>query len=223
MKRVRTTANALILRSLPYQRADTDTGKRLSSNQSALALGETFDRKWQFVQAPGGVGWASAEYLTEAPAIVAPATTGWPKVPHGRAQIVALFGEPCAARCFAGRVQLPAPLKLSWAAQRVTVFACHELLVPVFTSVFQEIHERGLWHLLQDFGGVYNCRPVKAGQKNSTHSWGIGIDLNTVTFPLGSKKKQDARLLEIFARHGFMNGAGWKRPDPMHWQYATAY
>lgn len=232
MKLVSCTASALKIRTMPDLAGATDTGERMIAGQVARAYGATFDGKWMFVEAPAGTGWASADFLKvlpeaparpNVPAVVVPPVLPWPRVPRGLAEIIQVFGEPCSARCSSGRVSLPAPLKQSWDGQVITRFACHELMVPVFASVFSEIHRRGLWDLLEDFGGVYNCREVKASAKRSTHSWGIGIDLNANRYPLGSRKRQDRRLIAIFADHGFVNGEDWGRPDPMHWQRAVGY
>lgn len=72
---VRTTASALILRSLPLAQASTDTGKRLTAGQVATSYGSSWDNGWQFLSAPAGDGWASSAYLQPAnvPVPVAPA------------------------------------------------------------------------------------------------------------------------------------------------------
>lgn len=224
MKPFEVTASALILRSLPLAQQDTDTGKRLIKDQKVVVFGKSYDEKWLYVDAPAGRGWASAAYLeeTEAPAIVMPSPS-WPSVPRGYDEIVRKFGQPSTQACAAGRVTLPAPLKLSWANQQITVFACHKLMEDVFESVFNQIMARGLWPLIKEFGGCYAPRPVRGGGKVSTHAWGIGIDLNPTEYPLGSTKKQDRTLNAIFLDHGFINGEIWSRPDPMHWQYAKDY
>lgn len=218
------TASALKIRTLPDLAGETDTGDRMIAGQIGISLGTTHADDWHFVQAPAGTGWVSAAYLREA--VAAPAVVmapRWPRIPRGLAEIREVYGEPCTARCSSGRVRLPEPLKQSWDGKPITVFACHELIAPVFDSVFAEIHRRGLWHLLEDFGGVYNCRDVKGSAKPSTHSWGIGVDLNANRYPLRSTKKQDRRLIAIFADHGFVNGETWARPDPMHWQRVVGY
>lgn len=224
---VRGTAKSLKLRTQPVATPDTDSGKRLTLGQYAASHGESWDKDWQFVEGPDGSGWASAQYLEPAEAAFPPPLIkpGWPRVPNGKAEIIALFGEPCKPICESGRVTMPASLPLSWApTQRVTRFACHELLVPVFTSVFAEIHRRGFWGLLEDFGGCYNCREQRGRTvKSSTHSWGIGIDLNTLQNPLGRKPKMPAEITAIFKEHGFVWGGTWSRPDGMHYQYATGY
>lgn len=225
-KLVHTVASALILRTLPEVKPTTDSGARLIKGQAAIAHGETYDGQWVYLQAPAGQGWAAKSYLAPVdappPSIILPK---WPRVPRGRDEIVALFGEPCKPLCEAGRAVLPAPLPLSWSPiTKVTRFACHELMEDVFTSVFAAIHSRGYWSLLEDFGGCYNCREQRGtNAKTSTHSWGIGIDVNSVTNPLGAVPKMPKQLIAIFADHGFEWGGKWKRPDGMHFQYATGY
>lgn len=66
--KVRGTASALILRTLPIQNQSSDTGKRLLKGEVAFSLGQTWDQKWQYISAPQGHGWASAQYLEPAPA-----------------------------------------------------------------------------------------------------------------------------------------------------------
>jgi hypothetical protein len=57
------TASELRIRTLPIIAARTDTQRRILRGEIAVAHGESFDEKWLFVEAPTGVGWASAEYL----------------------------------------------------------------------------------------------------------------------------------------------------------------
>jgi hypothetical protein len=45
------------------------------------------------------------------------------------------------------------------------------------------------------------------------------LDFNAGEFPLGSDRKQDARLVEVMERHGFECGQVWQhRKDPMHFE-----
>ncbi|HEY7769481.1 hypothetical protein [Longimicrobium sp.] len=64
---VRSTATALILRTLPSPEPSTDTGKRLQGGQVATVHGLSLDGKWLFVAAPAGAGWASAGHLEDVP------------------------------------------------------------------------------------------------------------------------------------------------------------
>lgn len=220
---VQCTASALRIRSLPVVGTSTDTGKRLIHEQTAIAYGESLDSKWAYIDAPAGRGWCSTQYLdvlVGPPVFTSPA---WPKVPTGYAEIVRIFGSPGSAPCSSGRVTLPASLKLGWADQTVSRVACHKLLEDVLTSVFNEIHRRGYWELIETFDGIYNDRTVTKSQKISIHSWGLGPDLNASTNRLGAKPTMDSRIIAIFQDHGFVWGGQWSRPDGMHFQYAKGY
>lgn len=222
-RRVRTTASALVIRTRPVISPETDTGHRLIRGQVATAYGRSCDDRWLFLEAPAGAGWASAAYLEDAPA-AAPPSGPWPPVPHGLPEIRAVFGEPATAACTAGRVTLPASLPLSWdPAQSVSSFACHELVQDVMASAFREVHRRGLWHHLEDFGGCFNDRPARGLQKRSTHAWGIAVDVAVRRNPLGARPTLNPRVVAIFEDHGFLWGGRWSRPDGMHFQYASGY
>ena len=230
-KVVRCEANALIIRSLPRTGVDTDTGKRLIKGQLAVVHGESFDKQWFYVDAPAGRGWSSKQYLSEVLGsdqfLPDPA---WPKVPNGRAEIERLFGSPGSAPCSAGRCHLPAPLKLGWADQKVTAFACHKLVEDVFSSFFHELHRRSLWDCIgtitacvETFDGAYNPRTVTASQKVSTHAWGIAFDINAARNPLGRTPTIDQKIVAIGKDHNLTWGGDWSRPDGMHFQYARGY
>lgn len=218
------TASALTIRSLPVVGAGTDTGKRMIKGQVAQVWGFSEDgASWLYVDAPAGRGWCSREYLEvggEVPDVPPPS---WPKVPSGRAGIERIFGSPGSAMANSGRVTLPAPLKLGWSPEAVTRVGCHKLMEDVFGSVFARLYEKGLWFYLHTFDGIYNDRTVTASQKVSTHAWGISIDLNASSNPLGGKSTMEPRIVAVFRDHGFVWGGEWSRPDPMHFQYATDY
>jgi len=214
--------SALRIRSLPDLSPASDTGKRMFLNQVASAVGKSFDEKWLYVDAPAGRGWCSAEYLSSTAETVLP-TPGWPKVPTGKSQIIEIFGQPGKAVCSAGRVLLPAPIKLSWADTEVTKLACHKLLEDVFTDVFEALFAKNLWSYIKTTGGIYEPRTVTSSQKTSTHAWGIAIDLNPLENPLGAKPKMNERVILVFEDRGFVWGGDWSRPDGMHFQYARGY
>lgn len=217
----RCDASALIIRQLP---GGEDTGRRVIHDQTVVAHGRSYDDRWLYVVAPAGSGWVSAVHLVEQPAGT-PLRATWPVVPHGLAAIIKLFGEPCTDEVQRGRARLPAALPLSYDPQtRVTSFVCHPLLADIFTSVFREIHARGLWELLEDFGGCFNCRKKRGTlTKKSTHCWAIACDVAVQSNPLGATPKLDGRIVAIFEDHGFTWGGRWGRPDGMHFQYATGY
>lgn len=167
---------------------------------------------WVWVDAGSSLrGWVNQAYLSPDSILQPPTPDALEKV----------FGMPCSAACSAGRVTLPAPLKLGWQNAKVTRVACHKEMEPVFTAVFAAIHAAGLWHLLTTFDGIYNCRVIKGGQSRSTHSWGISVDLNAATNRQGAAGNMDMRIVTIFERHGFHWGGrfGGTRRDDMHFEF----
>lgn len=218
MKTLRCTASALVIRDLPN---GEDTGLRIVHGQTVAAHGESYDGRWAYVVAPAGAGWSSVAYLQPGP----PETvSAWPKVPHGLAEIRAVYGEPANPLCTAGVVKLPDSLPLAWdKSQRVRSFRCHQLVEGRMASAFKELHRRGLWPLLEDFGGCFNDRTARGLAKKSTHAWGIAVDVAVGSNPLGATPTLDPRVVAVFEEHGFVWGGRWSRPDGMHFQAAQNY
>jgi hypothetical protein len=54
----------------------------------------------------------------------------------------------------------------------------------------------------------------------SMHAFGLAIDLNVSENHLGTRGNMDPRIVEIFAKWGFVWGGYWGRPDPMHFELA---
>jgi hypothetical protein len=259
MKRVQTipTTNTLRIRSLPLERSDTDTGARLHATHVAESYGVSHDGQWQYIVAPAGAGWVSAQHLRPAPVVspaapVAPAISRpFPRVPKGIDEIRATFGDPrpfirdkdepqpngtvlkagtirpdWEAKHITGRVDLPAPIALAWAPQTtVQRIGCHTKMVGVFTSVFNEVHRRGLWDELRSFGGVYNFRNARGLSKLSTHCWGIAVDVDCIgnRNGLGMEPTINRQIVAVFKDHGFVWGGDWSRKDAMHFQYCSQY
>ena len=170
----------------------------------------------------------SPETVTE-PALIAP---------RGLDEIITVFGDINAyvgtdgqleARWqldYLERVHLPFPLRMSWDPSRTILqMTCHRRLTSVFAAAFVCIQERGLQAKITSFGGCFAFRPQRAGNKLSTHSWGIALDLNPETNPQGSAGNMDAGIIEIFCLAGFEWGGHWqgKTRDPMHFQFCTGY
>ena len=156
--------------------------------------------------------------------------------PHGFQGVCRVFGfieeyvrdddtlSPSWEKEMLGYARLPFALPLSWAPEKkVTRIRCHRLLVPVFKALFQEIVERGLRPLVRTYGGCFCFRRMRGGSHLSTHSWGIAIDLNPNTNPLGSSGDMAPELVELFGEFGFTWGGTFSRPDPMHFQFCSGY
>jgi hypothetical protein len=91
--------------------------------------------------------------------------------------------------------------------------------------VFTEIERRALRGEVRTFGGCYNVRSKRSGNRLSTHAWGIAIDLNPETNGMGRRGDLSAEVVEVFESFGFTWGGRWAGSgrDPMHFQYCTGY
>jgi hypothetical protein len=120
-------------------------------------------------------------------------------------------------------VTLPAPFSLADAKGRpVRNLRCHRLVAAPLRRALEELAREKLTHLVNTFDGCFVPRHMDWDETRglSRHSWGIAVDLNARLFPLGSRQKQDPRVLAAFARQGFAWGGDWDLPDPMHFEIA---
>jgi hypothetical protein len=118
-------------------------------------------------------------------------------------------------------VTLPAPLPLAdWRGRPIDEIRCHRLIAVPLRRALEELAREKLGHLLNTFDGCFVPRHMGWDKTRglSRHTWGIAVDLNARLFPLGSQKKQDARIIAAFARQGFAWGGDWSIPDPMHFE-----
>lgn len=121
---------------------------------------------------------------------------------------------------------LPLPFPMLYAYNTATIvkrILCHKLMVPVFDKTFKDILSVALQDKCKEYGGCYVFRDKRTGARLSTHSWGIAVDINPRTNQLGTKGNMDMGIVEIFQSNGFKWGGEWKRPDPMHFQFAEGY
>lgn len=156
-------------------------------------------------------GWVSTMYLM---------ATATQRAPDGLAAIISRFGPAGSPAASAGRVTLPAPVRVGWQSALVTKIACHIEMEAIFAGVFGTIYERGLWSLIRTYDGIYNDRSIAGSGKKSTHAWGIAIDLNAKTNRT-NPGDMDPRLIAAFEQYGFTHGRAFG--DPMHFQYASGY
>ena len=97
-----------------------------------------------------------------------------------------VFGPAAGPLATAGRCILPFPFVIAWdKTQKINSFACHQLAAPVFMSIIAEAAkhygEKQFRALRLDyFGGCYNHRPMRGGNRLSTHSWGIAWDIDPI-------------------------------------------
>lgn len=147
--------------------------------------------------------------------------------PHGKAELIATFGDPrrtgWAARNLV-LVSFPSPLTLSFDRSKVaTRCLVHRLVRDRFEAVFTALDRADLWKPLETFGGTYAHRPIVGSSRLSTHAFGIAIDIDVLRNPFGSPPTLSPHVVEIFRAEGFKWGGEFRRPDGMHFQFATGY
>ncbi|OEU70255.1 MAG: hypothetical protein BA863_06415 [Desulfovibrio sp. S3730MH75] len=132
------------------------------------------------------------------------------------------------------RLHLPYPHKLAWDKDIiVNSYLCHEKvhdsLERVLTQTFSHYGQERIEELhLNLWGGCLNIRPMRAGKRSSTHSWGIAVDYDPDNnkFRWGSDKATFAKP-EYDAWWNFWEAEGWtslgrsKNKDWMHIQAAN--
>ena len=124
------------------------------------------------------------------------------------------------------RATLPFAIPLSWdPAKQVRSLYCHRNLAALFPAVFAEIERRGLREKVRTYGGCFNFRAKRSGNKLSTHAWGIAIDLNPETNGMGREGDMPPGIVSVFESFGFTWGGRWAGPgkDPMHFQFCSGY
>lgn len=151
-----------------------------------------------------------------------PKVNPWPKA--DRASLTAFYGQP------GDESQLEAfdfPFPTYYEGKRVLRSRCHKKVKASLLRVLEEIGNRwgglrGVMEEAEDYGGIYNNRPMRGGTATSMHAWGIAIDLdaddngNLVPWPV--KADMPIEIMEAFAREGWLSaGAFWGR-DAMHFQ-----
>jgi hypothetical protein len=114
------------------------------------------------------------------------------------------------------RVQLPYPHKIAWDPKTVIhSFSCHsrvhDSLLRVLNKVVAHYGQARIEELRLDYwGGCYNERPIRGGNRWSMHSWAIAIDYDPVNNKLewGRDKARFSKP-EYDAWWGFWEEEGW--------------
>jgi hypothetical protein len=124
------------------------------------------------------------------------------------------------------RLELPEPLTLSWdPTKRAHSIACHQAIKPALGQLLARIHDAGLWHELEPYGGCYCWRPKSSGLQLSTHCWGIAVDFRVATCQRGTRGDMPPAIVELFESEGVMWGGQWfgAHCDPQHLQFCSGY
>lgn len=105
---------------------------------------------------------------------------------------------------------------------------CNKDMVEPLSNAFKKLISTKAVNELKTWDGCFNIRNKRGLNSMSLHSWGIAIDMNAFSNPLGLTRKQiiakgltpfSEEFLDCFRSSGFDCGADWKsRPDFMHMQ-----
>ncbi len=161
--------------------------------------------------------------------LIQPVRNNWPG--QNTSSLTSFYGPACSVPLV--RVEVPWTMKLAWDKNtRVSSVSIHEKNAESLTRIFgqvsntystREINEFGL----NLFGGSYNCRKIRGGDRMSTHSWGIALDFDPERNQLrwGANKAFLARpelepFWEIWEREGWSSLGREKNYDWMHVQAA---
>lgn len=102
--------------------------------------------------------------------------------------------------------------------------SCHIAIVQFLENVWERLKIEGLQSLVKSYDGCYVVRPIRGGTEPSLHSWGLAIDLNAGSYPLGSHLQQNEHLIRAFELQGFFWGGNfYHRKDPMHFQFTKPH
>lgn len=156
--------------------------------------------------------------------------------PNGLDEILSFYGNPREylkedgtlrsswTRERAAFVPVPWPCVLSWDRTAVVKrFQVHAAIKDHFAWVINALHEDGVGEELRYYGGGFNFRPQRGSSKLSTHVFICAWDFNPERNKLGTEGDMNPRIVEIFEANGFTWGGRWRRPDPMHFQFASGY
>jgi hypothetical protein len=157
------------------------------------------------------------------------------RAPRGLAEIEAFYGDPHPFIKEDGtpsplwelrmtRVTLPGPLPLGW-KPTVTVRSArvNQACAAELELVLRALEKARLWDHIATFDGGYAWRPMRGSSKLSMHSYGGAVDFNAATNQLGEVGDMHPGVVEVFEGHLWEWGGRWRRPDPMHFQFAAGY
>lgn len=149
-------------------------------------------------------------------------------VPHGLIEIEEQFGHIEYEEADGGAILITN----DWRRENIVFanlpivgrHAIHRKIEAPFRAVLQNIKDKGLDGLIEQFG-VWCPRHKmhNPARSLSTHSWAISCDINWATNVPGRVGDMDMGIVDSFERFGFEWGGRWRYRDDMHFQLATGF
>ena len=148
-------------------------------------------------------------------------------------QIIAKYGQPGDISNLRTIIS-PFPFRIAWDKKTSTrKITCHKLIADNLLAVLNDLLAHyGLSELqrleIDLFGGCYNYRKMRGGNKWSRHSWAIALDLSPEKNGLKTKKPQAQfsqpeykPMIDIFYKHGFESYGVERDFDWMHFEISN--
>lgn len=96
-----------------------------------------------------------------------------------------------------------------------------EEILPIVAYLMNETERRG-YDIRPDWTWGFACRPIRGTQTASNHSWGLAVDINAPTNPMGSRLVTDMPgwMPDLWNAYMFRWGGDYRtRPDAMHYEF----
>ncbi len=157
------------------------------------------------------------------------------RAPCGIVEIKALYGDPepfirddgTVSPLWEARmtkVDLPKPLPLGWKpATEVRSVRVNRVIAEEVEAALKALVDCGVWDDFRTYDGGYCWRPKRGSDKLSMHGFGGALDFNAATNELGMVGDMKVAIVDVFEGRGWEWGGRWRRPDPMHFQWARGY
>jgi hypothetical protein len=118
-------------------------------------------------------------------------------------------------------VRWEVPQEIRYGAVIPKSIYCNRDMIQPLTRAFSLLITTGYIDELKTWDGCFNIRKMRGLDTMSLHSWGIAVDVNAATNPLGAEPTLSPGFVKCWTDAGFDWGGTWKRKDGMHFQLHT--
>ena len=139
-------------------------------------------------------------------------------------QCLKKYGEPSASNACMVLWDVPTELEIGIIPKKIY---CNRDLIKPATMAFKNLIDSGCVNEIKTYDGCFNIRKSRGLSSMSLHSWGIALDFNAFSNPLGLSREQcilrglkpfSIEFGNCFKSAGFDWGNDWNRKDLMHFQ-----